>query len=160
MNLRLIFLVAFLFLPYFAHSGDRVALIIGNDAYGCAPLDNAVSDSQAVAAMLVSQLGFAEEDIVYAENVKRLELFESFKKLAENAKIALFFYAGHGMESLDGKENFLIPIDALIVSKDPAVPTVAKSEAALRADGVSLMAKTMGRLPRLFSKCCRNRVTT
>ena len=138
---------------------ERVAFIIGNEAYPDVPLDNAVRDARAVKAMLTEKLGFPEAGILLAEDADRLtifEKFEEFKGLAKEADIVMVFYAGHGMESLDGKENFLIPIDAQIAK-------AAQSEAALRATGVNLMdlstqlaAATTG-AKIILMDCCRER---
>jgi len=114
---------------------DRTAFIIGNDAYPDNPLANAVRDSRALKSMLIEDLSFTEEGIVYVENANRIELFEKFevfKKLSADAGIVFLYYAGHGMESIDGKENFLLPIDV-------PVGEVIRSEAVLRASGVNLM---------------------
>ena len=157
---RLLFFFLLLFLvPNGAIALDRVAFIIGNDAYPDVPLDNAVRDARAVKAMLTEKLGFPEAGILLAEDADRLtifEKFEEFKGLAKEADIVMVFYAGHGMESLDGKENFLIPIDAQIAK-------AAQSEAALRATGVNLMdlstqlaAATTG-AKIILMDCCRER---
>jgi len=147
------------FLATVATALDRVAFIIGNDAYPDVPLDNAVRDARAVKAMLTEKLGFSEAGILLTEDADRLtifEKFEEFKGLAKEADIVMVFYAGHGMESLDGKENFIIPIDAQIAK-------AAQSEAALRATGVSLMdlstqlaAATTG-AKIILMDCCRER---
>jgi formylglycine-generating enzyme required for sulfatase activity len=157
---RLLFCFLLLFLvPNGAIALDRVAFIIGNDAYPDVPLDNAVRDARAVKAMLTGKLGFPEAGILVAEDADRLtifEKFEEFKGLAKEADIVMVFYAGHGMESLDGKENFLIPVDAQIAK-------AAQSEAALRATGVNLMdlstqlaAATTG-AKIILMDCCRER---
>ena len=140
-------------------SPGRAALIIGNDAYADAPLDNAVRDARAVRTMLATKLGFPEAGIVSVENAGRVDLFEAletFKGVAAKAEIVLVYYAGHGMESLDGRENFLVPVDAPVLR-------VAQSEAALRASGVNLMdlttdlaAATSGAKVILMD-CCRER---
>lgn len=147
------------FLATGATALERVALIIGNDAYPDVPLDNAVRDARAVKTMLTGKLGFPESGIVLAEDADRLtifEKFEEFKRLATKAEIVIVFYAGHGMESLDGKENFLIPVDAKIAR-------ASQSEAVLRATGVNLMdlstqlaAATTGAKVILMD-CCRER---
>lgn len=157
---RLLFFFLLLFLvPNGAIALDRVAFIIGNDAYPDVPLDNAVRDARAVKAMLTGKLGFPEAGILLAEDADRLtifEKFEEFKGLAKEADIVMVFYAGHGMESLDGKENFIIPVDAQIAK-------AAQSEAALRATGVNLMdlstqlaAATTG-AKIILMDCCRER---
>ncbi len=116
-------------------AAERVALVIGIDDYPSHPLKNAVKDAAAVRDLLRGDLGFPESSIVYTENPDRItfyEKFETLKKLSAGAEVVLVYYAGHGMESLDGKENFLLPRDA-----DAA--RAAESEAALRATGINLL---------------------
>ena len=86
----------------------RLALVIGNDAYAGAPLRNAVSDARAIAAAL-RDVGFR---VTLAENANRATLAAAVVKFEESltpADVALFFFAGHGMQ-LAG-ENYLIPTD-------------------------------------------------
>ncbi len=157
MKVFLLTLALLLSLP--ALASDRAALVIGIDGYPSAPLQNAVRDAAAVKAMLTSQLGFAEESVVYAENPGRVALFESFgqfKAKAAQARIVVLYYAGHGMESLDGRENFLLPVDA-------EVREAAASEAVLRATGVNLadltreLAESSAGAKVVLMDCCRER---
>ncbi|MDF1814571.1 MAG: SUMF1/EgtB/PvdO family nonheme iron enzyme [Verrucomicrobiales bacterium] len=124
-----------LLLPASLMAEERIAFIVGNDRYPTAPLENAVRDATAVRDMLRDQLGFKESAIHFSTNTDRLGFFESFEaftKAAGAAEIVLFYYAGHGMESIDGRENFILPVDA-------DVKRAAQSEAALRATGINLM---------------------
>ena len=92
------------------HAAERVALVIGNDAYLHArPLNAAVNDAAAVADTLRG-LGF---DTTFASNTgleQMLEALESLKVKAVGAKAAVVYYAGHGIESQG--MNYLIPVDA------------------------------------------------
>lgn len=149
---------------------ERVALVIGNDAYpdvvddvtGVARevrLANCVNDARAVRDMLRDQLGFPEEGLIYGENLTRREFYErleAFRKAADGSRMAVVFYAGHGMESLDGRENFLIPVDADLVG-------AAESESLLRSTGVNL-SEILGYSSRatagpkvVLLDCCRDR---
>ncbi|MDF1814565.1 MAG: SUMF1/EgtB/PvdO family nonheme iron enzyme [Verrucomicrobiales bacterium] len=137
-------------------TAERVAFIVGNDNYPTAPLENAVRDATALRQMLGNQLGFRDTDIHFSTNVDRLgffESFETFSKAARDADIVLFYFAGHGMESIDGRENFILPVDA-------DVKRAAQSEAALRATGINLMtlsadlaAKSRGAKVMLMDAC-------
>jgi len=140
-------------------AADRAALVVGIDAYPDAPLLNAVRDARAVQEMLRTKLGFPEDRVVLAENPDRLELFETFERfkgVAAEAEIVVVYYAGHGMESLDGRENFLLPRDAEVLR-------AAQSEAALRATGVNLMtlsadlAEATQGAKIVLMDCCRQR---
>ncbi|MCB1211894.1 MAG: caspase family protein, partial [Verrucomicrobiales bacterium] len=92
------------------HAADRVALVIGNEAYQHARrLNTAVDDAKAVGQSLTA-LGF---DVVPLLNAGVEDLLESFATLADRARGAeavVVYYAGHGIES--GGVNYLIPVDA------------------------------------------------
>lgn len=89
---------------------ERVALVIGNAAYkAVAPLDNPLNDAASVAGELTRQ-GF---DVVQTGDLDRAQMREalrSFRSKADNAEIAMVYYAGHGIE-IDGT-NYLMPVDA------------------------------------------------
>ncbi len=94
-----------------AHAERRVALVVGNSAYGnVASLPNASNDADAVAKALRG----ARFDVVELRpNLGIRELRRAvgdFADAAANADIALVYYAGHGIE-IDGT-NYLIPVDA------------------------------------------------
>ena len=142
-----------------ADPSGRVALVVGIDDYPDAPLKNAVSDSAAVKEMLIGSLGFDRSNVVHCVNPTRLGLlqhFEEFKSKAANAEIVLVYYAGHGMEDLGGRENYLIPVDA-------PVNQVVQSEAALKAHGVNFiglsneMAESSPGAKIWLLDCCRER---
>jgi tetratricopeptide (TPR) repeat protein len=90
--------------------GTRVALVIGNGAYAHAPrLPNPVNDARAVATSL-RELGF---DVLVGTDLAhgpQERLVRDFLRKAATARVALVFYAGHGMQ-VDGK-NYLVPVDA------------------------------------------------
>jgi uncharacterized protein YraI len=101
-----------------AFAETRVALVIGNSAYqNASALPNPRNDSEAIAAKL-SSIGF---DVMLREDLDgqgfRIALGE-FSEKSLNADIALFFYAGHGIE-LAG-QNYLIPVDAKMKSEATA----------------------------------------
>ena len=87
----------------------RVALVIGNAAYKESPLKNAANDARAMAERL-KELGF---DVAVLENATREQMggaVTEFGKRLGPAAVALFFYAGHGIQSRG--RNYLIPVDA------------------------------------------------
>ena len=96
----------------------RVALTIGNADYEhAAALKTPVNDAAEVASAL-ERLGFA---VVRLENTDRGTLesgFREFREMAANAKIAVVFYSGHGIEVAG--EHFLVPVDAQFTSTDNA----------------------------------------
>src|SRR5262245_32214190 len=88
----------------------RVALVVGNGAYlSAVPLTNPANDARDMAAAL-RELGF---EVIEAVDVNK-EAFDrklrEFAQTLRNARMALFFYAGHGMQ-VTGK-NYAIPTDA------------------------------------------------
>jgi uncharacterized caspase-like protein len=109
--------------PAFAEK--RVALIIGNSAYQNAPqLQNPVND----AALMSTTFKSAGFDVVqFRQNLSALEtrrVLREFADAAQNADIAVVYYAGHGLE-VDGT-NYMIPVDAKLERDtdvfDEAVP--------------------------------------
>ena len=103
----------------FAHSGDaaaagRLALVIGNSAYRNAPaLDNPSNDAADLANALRG-IGF---DVIETRDATREAMANAVRAFSErigSADVALFFYAGHGLQ-MNG-ENYLLPVDARIES--------------------------------------------
>jgi len=95
-----------------AAEGRRVALVIGNGAYGNVPaLLNPPNDASDIAAAL-KRLGFT---VSLATNASFDEMRRGLIALgrdAAGADMAALYFAGHGME-ING-ENWLIPIDAAL----------------------------------------------
>ena len=88
----------------------RVALVIGNSGYRNAePLANPVGDARAIGAAL-ERLGFEVEVALDADQLHMREAVRALGIRAEQADVALVFYAGHGIQV--GGENFLLPVDA------------------------------------------------
>jgi tetratricopeptide (TPR) repeat protein len=88
----------------------KVALVIGNSAYKHAgTLPNPTNDARDLAAAL-RKLGF---DVVEGRDLDRPGMdgaIRQFSRKLDGADLAIFFYAGHGMQ-VAGK-NYLVPIDA------------------------------------------------
>jgi hypothetical protein len=89
----------------------RVALIIANGRYANAPqLTNPIADSKLIEASL-RRAGF--DDVQTRTNLGKAAVeaeLRAFGNRAEGADVALFYYAGHGIEA--GGQNYLIPTDA------------------------------------------------
>ena len=90
--------------------GRRVALVIGNSAYpGPARLPNPGNDADDVSAAL-AKLGFeviAGKDLTLTGFSEKIA---AFGQKAAGAEVALFYYAGHGMQFEE--QNWLLPVDA------------------------------------------------
>jgi hypothetical protein len=93
-----------------ARAADRVALVIGNGAYqNAGALPNPPNDAADVAQALRA-IGF---DVVEGRDLDKRameEKIQAFSRKLDNADMALFFYAGHGMQ-VAGR-NYLVPVDA------------------------------------------------
>lgn len=98
-------------LPAFAPAeGKRVALVIGNAAYGEElALDNPGNDAEAMASVLQA-LGFTVFKHKDLELQRMEEALFQFGEQLDKETLALFFFAGHGIQA-DGT-NYLVPIGA------------------------------------------------
>ncbi|CAN5429120.1 caspase family protein [soil metagenome] len=91
----------------------RIALVVGNSAYqNVTRLDNPKNDASLIAATL-ADLGFrligggAQLDL---DKVSLDNAVQSFGRQIQGADVALFFYAGHGVQ-VSGS-NYLVPVNA------------------------------------------------
>jgi hypothetical protein len=135
-------------------AGDkRVALVIGNSTYQTVPrLPNPSRDATAVAKMF-KDAGFDSVDVQLDVGVSELkQAVRKFQPVADQADIAVVYYAGHGVE-ISGT-NYLIPVDARLArepdAKDEAIPLerlVSSASGARRLRVVILDVPTMGREP-------------
>ena len=148
---RLIVFVAGFFLAAVgpAAAQERVALVVGNGAYTNAKaLPNPANDAADMAAVL-RELGFT---VVTASDTSKVEFdqkIRDFARALRSAKIAAFFYAGHGMQ-VAGK-NYAIPIDARLEgAADLAVETVDIDQI------VSIMESDSNRVNLVFLDACRD----
>ena len=92
----------------------RVALVIGNSAYQHAtPLVNPVNDAEDMAATLQG-LGFEVTKGTDLDKPALDRMVSEFASALKGAKLALFFYAGHGIQVAG--ENYLVPVDAKLKS--------------------------------------------
>jgi tetratricopeptide (TPR) repeat protein len=95
-----------------AAAQKKVALVIGNDAYARGSrLDTPARDAQAVCDAL-QKLGFklvGDRPFINLGRAATTRMLEEFRRAAQNAEIALFYFSGHGMQ-LRGK-NYLVPVD-------------------------------------------------
>lgn len=95
---------------------DRQALVIGNGDYQYArKLSNPANDASDVGRLL-TQLGWETSVVEDADIRGMFRALRLFCERAQDAKAALFFYAGHGIE-VNGK-NYLLPVDAELTDED------------------------------------------
>ncbi len=113
-HLGLALMLFFLGLSSQAFAERRVALVIGNSAYRHVPiLANPRNDAADMAAKLKG-LGF---EVVSGSDLDLGGVRHSIRDFVnrlEGADMALFFYAGHGLQ-VNG-ENYLAPVDAQLSS--------------------------------------------
>ncbi|HEY0819924.1 MAG TPA: caspase family protein [Rhizobacter sp.] len=101
-----------------ASAQKRVALLIGNSAYATAPLVNPANDAADLAVALKAR-GF---ETVVALNTTRREFNERVRSFADRitpGTVALFYYAGHGMQ-VRGR-NYILPVDAKVQTEGDVV---------------------------------------
>jgi hypothetical protein len=92
-----------------ALAAKRVALVIGiSDYTTLSKLKNPVSDAKAMAEALKGH-GFEVTEYYDLPRAELLDALEEFSSVADQASVALVYYAGHGME-MAGK-NVLAPKD-------------------------------------------------
>lgn len=100
--------------PKVSSKGRRVALVMGNSAYTNAPsLSNPRNDAGDIAEAL-RQRGFV---VITGFDLNKGDMEKLLYRFASNldaADVALFFYAGHGLQ-VNGI-NYLVPVDAKIDS--------------------------------------------
>ena len=92
---------------------SRIALVVGNNSYPRAPLNNAINDAKAVGALLER----ARFDVTLKTDVGRDALRQAAKEFGamargSEAREVFFYYAGHGAQT--NWRNFLIPVDERI----------------------------------------------
>lgn len=89
---------------------SRLALVIGNSAYGGAALVNPVNDARAMAG-LFEQAGFTVASHLDAKRTDMMAAIERFGAAIRRPETrqVVFYYAGHGVQ-LDWR-NYLLPVD-------------------------------------------------
>ena len=95
-----------------ASAERRIALVLGNSQYQhAAPLANPARDARAMAERL-QNLGFEVVSGFDLTKQQTQATVAQFAKQVRGADVALFFYAGHGLQ-VSGK-NYLLPVDAAL----------------------------------------------
>ncbi|MBI4273369.1 MAG: caspase family protein [Rhizobiales bacterium] len=141
MKIRHLILVslAILIFPEPSRAQDRLAFVVGNDAYqNIESLRKAVNDARAIATAL-RKLGF---NVTIGENLQRRDFVRglaNFEGRLKPGDVAFVFYAGHGVE-IDGA-NYLLPVD--IPKVTPGQQSVLKDEA-ISTDGLIQRLKVRG----------------
>ena len=112
MKKSILILVAFLLVSnvFSQETQKRIALIIGNASYEHGgSLKNPVNDANLMASTLEG-LGFEVTKLTNASLKEMQQASIKFTSAIKNYDVALFYYAGHGVQ-VNGL-NYLVPIDA------------------------------------------------
>lgn len=108
-------LLSFLAFTATAQAEKRVALVIGNGAYEATTrLANPPSDAADMAAAL-AKLGFEVVAVVDGDRAAMTAAIRRFGKMSAGADVALFYYAGHGIQV--GSTNYMLPVSANLGSE-------------------------------------------
>lgn len=131
-----------------AFAERRVALVVGAEAYRLLrPLDNAVSDAVAMRVTLEA-LGF-EVTLETDRDLKRMHrALDDFREDGAGADVALFFFAGHGVEIAG--DNRLLPVDADAASVERLRQT------SLALEEVHALLRGMARASLIVLDACRS----
>ncbi|WP_065375787.1 caspase family protein [Ensifer adhaerens] len=114
--LRAAVVLSLFLLSSYAWAEKRVALVIGNSAYQHAPqLANPQNDANDMASKLTG-LRFVVVTGRDLDLTGMRRLIREFVGKVEGADVALFFYAGHGLQVNGG--NYMIPVDAQLRSNN------------------------------------------
>lgn len=90
----------------------RIALVVGNQNYEyLAPLKNAQKDAEDISATLLD-LGFDVIELYETTYPELMAGVNKFSGLAQNYDVALFYYAGHGIQ--EDNINYLVPVDNML----------------------------------------------
>jgi Caspase domain len=132
-----------------AKADRRVALVIGNSTYrNASQLPNTINDANAIAALFRS-VGF---EVVNSRTdlgvVDFKRAMRDFLITAEDADIAVVYYAGHGIE-VSGT-NYLIPVDAKL-ARDYDV-----EDEAVALDRIIWALQSVKRLRLILLDACRD----
>lgn len=96
-------------------ASQRVALVIGNNAYADGVLKNPINDARSMAATL-RELEFEVQVLENADRTVMQRAILDFGRKLRDGAVGLFYFAGHGMQVRGS--NYLIPVKASIESED------------------------------------------
>jgi hypothetical protein len=131
-----------------ADRGQLWALIVGNDSYRGAALDNAIRDARAVHHTL-EDLGFTARLVLDAnERTLRSEIARFVSRIRPGDS-AFFYYAGHGIQIAG--ENYLLPVDFTAANEN-----AAKSRSYSASNLANALASTSADLVVVVLDACRN----
>jgi uncharacterized caspase-like protein len=98
--------------------GERVALLIGNNAYPVHPLRNAANDARDLGAAL-RECGFKPKIVLDATAAEMRAAVDEFSKEMIGAEAAFFFFAGHSFQI--ETRMYMMPIDVPLTEHEQAL---------------------------------------
>ncbi|WP_319005223.1 caspase family protein [Leisingera sp. McT4-56] len=135
-----------------AQAEERLALVIGNSAYGAvSSLDNPVRDARLIAETLEG-LGF---EVTLAADARQIEMKRAIAQFGHKLRGAgpdatgLFYYAGHGVQSFGS--NYLLPVDVALEDAADLDLMAVEAQSVLRQ-----MASARNRTNIVILDACRN----
>lgn len=131
---------------------ERLALVIGNSAYGTvSPLDNPSNDARLIAGTL-DGLGFEVTALIDATQIEMKRGIAQFgrdlRKAGSDAT-GLFYYAGHGVQSFG--TNYLLPVDVALSNAADLDLVAVEAQSVLRQ-----MYSARNRTNIMILDACRN----
>ncbi|SFF08000.1 Uncharacterized protein, contains caspase domain [Sulfitobacter brevis] len=119
--MRLIFPILLCLLPLFASAQEKMALVIGNQAYET--LESVQTDSEDArnVAQALTAAGFDTVTLHNSDGTDLRTALDDFAFRSETADFALIYYAGHGADVAG--ENVFFPVDAKIGSPEDVEKT-------------------------------------
>ncbi len=127
---------------------EHVALVLGNAGYRhIAALENASRDARDMAAAL-RELGYRVFEGIDLPRRETLELIREFGNALGPEDLALFYYAGHGVQI--GSSNYLLPVDAAPGTRPELI------EAGIRIQAVLKTMENRARTRIVILDACRN----
>ncbi len=141
-----------LVLPQAALAEPRIALVMGNSAYGqVSTLDNPDSDARLIADTLTG-LGFDVHLEIDATQIQMKRAIAQFGRDLRNSgadTTGLFYYAGHGVQSFGN--NYLLPVDVALLDAADLDLVAVEAQSVLRQ-----MASARNRTNIVILDACRN----
>lgn len=129
-------------------SQARHALLIGNNAYPSAPLQNALQDAVAMGKTL-AKAGYSTSVIQDGTRESMLRAIQQLTSVVAPGDELVFFYAGHGVQFQD--RNYLLPVDSKVDSEeDVALGGIDLEEL------LDLLEKTKPKSMMVILDACRN----
>jgi hypothetical protein len=143
-----VFFLVLVILAFASSAQNRHALVVGNSQYSVSPLANPEKDAKAIEAQL-KNLGFEVELVLNGSRRDMLEGLRSLEGKLSQGDIALFYYAGHGVQ-VNG-QNYLIPVGANIQGENE----VEYESMPLNRILTGIQSKSVG-TSLIFLDACRN----